>query len=137
MDRYLGNLTRDLLDTYNVSEGKISLNSQIEPLKLDVESVIPLGLIVNELMSNALKYAFPEDKDGVIDVSLKEDAGMLYLKVADNGVGLDQHQLQAKKDSFGHTLIRAFRSKLDAEIDISSERGTIVSLKIGKYKKVV
>jgi len=137
MDRYLGSLTRDLLDTYNVSEGKISLNNDIEPLKLDVESVIPLGLIVNELMSNALKYAFPEDRDGVIDVLLKEEDGYLYLKVADNGIGLDEKQLKVKQDSFGHTLIRAFRSKLDAEIDISANRGTIVSLKIAKYKKVV
>jgi len=137
MDRYLGNLTRDLLETYNVSEGKISLNNNIEPLKLDVESVIPLGLIVNELMSNALKYAFPEDRDGSIEVILKEEDGYLYLQVGDNGIGLDEKQLKVKQDSFGHTLIKAFRNKLDAEINISANEGTIVSLKIAKYKKVV
>ena len=137
MDRYLGKLTHDLLETYNVSEGEISLNNDIEPLKLDVESVIPLGLIVNELMSNALKYAFPEDRDGAIDVLLKEEDGYLYLQVSDNGIGLDEVQLKSKQDSFGHTLIRAFRNKLNAEIDISTNEGTIVSLKIANYKKVV
>jgi two-component sensor histidine kinase len=130
-------MTRDLLETYNVSEGKISLNNHIEPLKLDVESVIPLGLIVNELMSNALKYAFPEDRDGSIEVILKEEDGYLYLQVGDNGIGLDEKQLKVKQDSFGHTLIKAFRNKLDAEINISANEGTIVSLKIAKYKKVV
>lgn len=137
MDRYLGDLTRDLLNTYNVSEGKISLHNDIAPLKLDVESVIPLGLIVNELMSNALKYAFPEGRDGIIDVVLKEEYGILHLKIADNGIGLNTEQLKTKRDSFGHTLIRAFKNKLDAEIDISANNGTIVELKIGKYKKVV
>jgi len=137
MDRYLGNLTRDLLNTYNISEGKISLNNEIDPLKLDVESVIPLGLIVNELISNALKYAFPENRDGRIDVVLKEVGDALHLKVADNGVGLNEDQLRIKKDSFGHTLIRAFKNKLNADIDIKSKDGTIVSLTIGNYKKVV
>ena len=137
MDRYLGSLTKDLLDTYNVSEGVITLDNQIEPLKLDVDSVIPLGLIVNELMSNALKYAFPENRDGTIAVLLKEQGESLLLQVSDNGVGMKEDQVDANSDSFGHTLIRAFKSKLDAKIDIQSKEGTVVKLIINNYKKVV
>ena len=136
MDRYLGNLTRDLLNTYHVSEGKITLHQDIEPLKLDVDSVIPLGLIVNELMSNALKYAFPNDRNGQISVKLKEQNDCLYLQVTDDGIGLDKNQTENEKDSFGHALIRAFKNKLDADIDIKSEEGTMISLKIINYKKV-
>ena len=137
MDRYLGSLTKDLLDTYNISEGMIILDNQIEPLKLDVDSVIPMGLIVNELMSNALKYAFPENRDGKIAVLLKEQGASLLLQVSDNGIGMKEQQINSNSESFGYTLIRAFKNKLDAKIDIQSEGGTVVSLVINNYKKVV
>jgi len=136
MDRYLLNLTNDLLSTYNVSEGEISLETDIDELKLDVESVVPLGLIVNELMSNSLKYAFPENRNGTIKVSLKEKSDNLILSVSDNGIGLNQEQVKVKTDSFGHSLIRAFKRKLNAKINIESEVGTSITLQIKNYKKV-
>jgi two-component sensor histidine kinase len=115
----------------------IILDNQIEPLKLDVDSVIPMGLIVNELMSNALKYAFPENRDGKIAVLLKEQGASLLLQVSDNGIGMKEQQINSNSESFGYTLIRAFKNKLDAKIDIQSEGGTVVSLVINNYKKVV
>ena len=65
---------------------------KIDDLNIDVDTLIPLGLIVNELISNALKHAFPGDTKGTITVGLTESNGRLLLTVDDDGVGLDQNR---------------------------------------------
>lgn len=136
MQPYIEKLSKHLLNTYQVEKGDIKIDSQIEDLTLDVETVVPIGLIINELMSNALKYAFPDERGGTISINLSEKEDQLYLDVIDDGIGLTESQLSAKTETFGHSLIRAFKSKLDAEIVISSNKGTQVSLTIKNYKKV-
>lgn len=131
---YLTKLCQDLFSTYDISDGQIQLTTDIDDIQLDVDSVIPIGLIVNELMTNSLKYAFPDDQIGEILVSLKESKNVLQLIVADNGVGLDDEKLENKKDSFGHRLIRAFRQKLDAEVNIENDKGTKITIDINNYK---
>jgi len=137
MDQYLNKLARDLLRNYKISTGSISLKTEAHDLKLDVETVIPIGLIVNELVTNALKYAFPDDRDGHILIDLDEKEDRLVLSVSDNGVGLDQARLEGSSDSFGQKLIQAFRSKLAAELDIDGSDGTSVTLTIKNYKKAI
>jgi len=61
---YLNKLSTDLINTYNLSEGQIEIEKDIDELILDVEYVVPIGLIINELISNALKYAFPDQQNG-------------------------------------------------------------------------
>ncbi len=135
MNEYLVKLSNDLFSTYNISQGSIQLDTDIDNIQLDVETVIPIGLIVNELISNALKYAFPEGQSGHILVSLKEQQGKLQLKVEDNGVGFDQTKILARDDtSFGHFMIDIFRHKLGAELHIDGSQGTKVDLQIGTYK---
>jgi len=107
-----------------------------ESLTLDVETVVPIGLIINELVTNSVKYAFDGRSVGTITITLQEVDNLLNLVVFDDGIGLDPGQLQSKKDSFGHSLIRAFKDKLDADIDIKSDRGTRVQLLIKSYKKL-
>lgn len=135
MDQYLNKLARDLLRNYKVSAGSISLKTEANDLKLDVETVIPIGLIVNELVTNALKYAFPDDRDGQIFIDLAEKENQLVLSVSDNGIGLDENLLQGSSDSFGQKLIQAFRSKLAADLEIDGSDGTSVTLTIKNYKK--
>jgi len=135
MKKYLEKLSNDLFYTYNISEGSIQLETEIENINLDVETVIPIGLIVNELISNALKYAFPDGKYGVIKVLLKEQQGKLILCVSDNGIGFDQAKAIAKNDeSFGHFMVDIFKNKLDANLNIDGTAGTKIDLEIGKYK---
>ena len=136
MKNYLPKLASDLFAAYNIQGDHIILKTDIDQLKLDVESVIPIGLIVNELITNSLKYAFPNNRAGEIVVSLKEINKSLYLQVEDNGIGLDKDQLDKKEKSFGHSLIKAFRTKLDAEIEINSDDGTRILLIINQYKKI-
>ena len=135
MNKYLVKLSNDLFSTYNISQGSIALETDIDNIQLDVETVIPIGLIVNELISNSLKYAFPEGQAGHISVSLKEQQGKLQLKVEDDGIGFDEAKLLARDDqSFGHFMIDIFKHKLGAELLIDGSQGTKVDLRIGTYK---
>jgi two-component sensor histidine kinase len=132
--KYFEKLIEGLFESYNIHPDRIKLAMSIEELNLDVDTVIPLGLVVNELVSNALKYAFPGDRHGTISISLKEENELLLLSVADDGVGINE-QWKEENDSFGYQLIHAFKEKLEADLDVSSIAGTAVTLSIRDYQK--
>ena len=100
---------------------------------MDVDTIIPLGLILNELITNALKYAFPEGTaQGKIGVILKENTRGLLLEVQDNGKGLPAGFQPETASSMGFQLIRSFAAKLKAELNIVNEQGTKVQMLIAK-----
>jgi|GEM_PF-627977 len=131
---YLNKLTSELFDTYNINNDRITLNLNIENIDLDVETMVPLGLIINELVSNSLKHAFPGNKTGIIDVSLQEINKSLMLAIHDNGIGTTQEQMEAS-NSFGNRLIKAFSNKLKANFSVEEQNGTLVKLEVKSYKK--
>jgi len=136
MEDYLPKLCQNLFDTYNINGDFLRLTTNIQAIKLDVETVIPLGLIVNELITNALKYAFPDDRPGVISVELKEENECLMLAVKDNGVGFPETKANDTHNGFGHKLISAFKEKLNADINFTHTGGTKIELVIRSYKKM-
>ncbi len=129
---YIEKLSKEIFHTYNISEDIVQLELHVEDIDLDVETVVPLGLIINELITNSLKYAFPENQKGNIEISLKEKAGKLILKLEDNGVGLDPSEFQSAT-SFGNRLVNILTDQLDGKISVSSENGTLVSIEINSY----
>jgi len=131
---YLGNLAQSLFDSYNIRPGKISFNPDIDPLNLDVDTAIPVGLIVNELISNTLKYAFPDDKEGELIVSLKQKNDALELKVSDDGVGMPSDFNADESKGFGMRLIQVLGEKLEATLSITSGQGTQVFMKFKNYQ---
>jgi len=134
---YFEKLIQSLFDSYKVSESRIALDMDIDSLTLDVDTVVPLGLIVNELVSNTFKHAFPENRSGRISISLKETAkGQLKLSVSDDGVGMEEIAIDTNKDSFGYKMIRAFQAKLEGEMEVTSNNGTTVGILIGEYKQI-
>ncbi|NND32177.1 MAG: tetratricopeptide repeat protein [Saprospiraceae bacterium] len=133
---YFEKLIKSLFHSYNISPERINLQTEIDELQLDVETVIPLGLIVNELVTNALKYAFPHDNTGTIIVRLVELDQILHLEVADNGIGLDHLQDQKLNKSFGFRLINAFRQQLKAELRIDGKQGTCVQMDFKSFRNV-
>jgi two-component sensor histidine kinase len=130
---YIGKLGQSLFDSYNVDRDKVSFNMETEPLHLDVDTLIPIGLILNELLSNALKHAFPEDKTGEIKVTFKRQSEDLLLSVQDNGVGYSATNPAQKKKSFGMTLIDAFSDKLNAAVEVLEQGGTAINIYIKNY----
>lgn len=134
---YFGKLINGLFDSYNIRQGDIKLEIEVAPLNLDVDTVIPIGLIVNELVSNSLKYAFEGRETGTISINLKEEEGVLKLQVKDDGVGMGQAAKEAMGSSFGYKLVKAFVSQLDANLTVNTIPGTDVRIDIRRYKKAV
>lgn len=127
---YFEKLCNNLFDSYSVNPDQVKLILQIENLDLEIDQVIPLGLIANELISNALKHAFNIQKSGELLVSLKQEHNGLHFKVEDNGIGIAPEVLQGKTDSFGYQMINAFKEKLDAELYFRNEGGLKVEMVI-------
>lgn len=132
MQEYVDQLSRKLFTTYKVSDNQVRLHVKVDPILLDVDTAIPVGLILNELITNSLKYAFPDGKEGNLWVSLGESDGKLTLSVQDDGVGVKE--VVPKSTSFGMKLLNAFKQKLDADFEISSENGLKVDYHIRRYQ---
>ncbi len=131
---YLEKLVEELFHTYNINRDVIQLDLAIEEIDLDVDTMIPLGLIINELVSNSLKHAFDENENGQITISLREEHDNLVLKVMDDGKGVTEEEL-FKSNSFGNRLLRAFSQKLKAKYSIETRDGTKITMTISNYLK--
>lgn len=128
MNDYLINLSKYVLDSFG-AENRISFEYFIDSIELDVDTAIPLGLIVNELLTNCFKYAFPNNKKGKITISLqKNDENILLLKVTDCGIGMKDTELK-KSTGFGTRLIKLLAQQLEGELNYESKKGTSISLK--------
>lgn len=132
---YFIKLIRNLFDSYNIRRNQIELTLEVEDLNLDVDTVIPIGLIINELVSNSLKYAFPGKRQGNILVRLEERDDRLELTVRDNGKGISSQEMEQLGSSFGYRLIKVFQNQLNAELTVKDQEGMLVEMKIRKYRK--
>ena len=110
--------------------------SEIADIHLDVETVVPLGLVINELQTNALKYEFPGDIKDVIGIEWSELDNVFVLVVRDNGIGICNVDNILNGYSFGYSMISVFASKLETDLLIQNAEGKKVTLKIKNYKKL-
>ena len=128
--QYIAKLTDSLRRSYNIDPDRISITTDIEAGKQDVDLMIPLGLITNELISNALKHAFTDGRQGHISVSLKRENNNLKLSVKDNGVGIPDKDVSNTSASMGMKIVHAFTSKLKGQLSVHEDEGTEFILKI-------
>ncbi|NND06846.1 MAG: tetratricopeptide repeat protein [Saprospiraceae bacterium] len=135
MQTYFDKLIDGIFETVNTGQQNIQLQKDIAPITLDIDSVVPLGLITNELITNALKHAFKDREEGLLRVALFERKDDLFLVVEDDGKGMSEDFFTSKSTSFGHKLIQAFVRNLRAEIKVNSEKGTRIELIVRKYQK--
>lgn len=131
---YIQKLTTNLINSYRIDQKQIKITQNIAPISLDADTLIPLALILNELISNALKYAFQEQEKGEIDVAINHLAGGLEIVVSDNGRGLPPGFQPELSSSLGFKLIRSFVNKMKAHLDILSERGTKISILVPDFQ---
>jgi two-component sensor histidine kinase len=129
---YIEQLSKNLFESYTINPDRIKFITHVDSITLDVDTLIPLGLIVNELISNALKHAFPDDRQGILEVTIKEDGGNFHLEVSDNGIGMENLKPATFHTSFGMQMIEAFAQKLKAKLEIRNDHGFRVSLHIPK-----
>ncbi len=124
MKHYFENLGMFILDSFDMSD-RIKLSCSMEPMELNVDRAIPIGLIVNEIITNSLKYAFPDGKEGQISISLEEKNEHLYLRIADDGIGMGDHP-ETKGTGFGTQLVELLTRQLDGKMTLTTQRGTEV-----------
>jgi len=129
MRDYFQKLSNSLLQTFDARE-QVDVTIDMEPIELDMDTAIPIGLMVNELITNALKYAFPDRRNGRIEVRLqREDPEHLQLSIADNGVGKEPSNAP-KGTGFGSQLIQLLTQQLQGVMQESHGAGTSVTFRL-------
>ncbi len=125
-DAYAKSLARDLFRSYGIDPGRIALNTEAKGVSLALNEAVPCALIMNELVSNALKYAFPEERKGEIDIALTAiDGNKVELRVGDNGVGLPEGLDFRNTESLGLQIVTILaEGQLEGEIQLDRTEGT-------------
>jgi PAS domain S-box-containing protein len=122
---YVKNLTGFLYRSYVIDPSIVTIAVDIQGIQLNIEKAIPCGLIINELVSNSLKYAFPSGNAGRVFVGLTaSDDSILKLVVSDNGVGLPEHISLRAAESLGLQLVASLADQLGATIEVKRVGGT-------------
>jgi PAS domain S-box-containing protein len=126
---YIRQIASHLFSSYGVGGDRVRLLTNLETISLNVDAAVPCGLIISELVSNSLKYAFPESRRGEVKIDLHaRQKGMAQLVVADNGIGLRSDVDWATARSLGWRLVRSLAEQLGAEVEVKSSAGTEVQL---------
>ncbi|EGJ48968.1 histidine kinase dimerization/phosphoacceptor domain -containing protein [Desulfocurvibacter africanus] len=122
-DSYLSSVISFLMQSYRRNSSSVRLIKDLEDLALPVTVAIPCGLMVNELLSNSLKYAFPDGRAGAIEVSFRRDGDRYVLRVADDGVGLPPDIDPLDTSSLGLKLVLTLVRQLKGNLDIQPAPG--------------
>jgi two-component sensor histidine kinase len=122
---YIPEMVQYLSDSFDIA-GQIHFRLKIDPLNLDVAYAIPLALIINEAVTNSIKYAFPGKSKGEISISLSDHEGQIKLELADNGIGMDSNIPNTEQDSLGLDLMKGLSKDINAEISFNTNYGTTI-----------
>ena len=121
---YIQSLVSNLFHSYNIKEDQIRPILEIKDINLNIETAIPCGLIINELISNCLKYAFPNQMKGEIIITLKSIEDKFELFIGDNGIGLPENINLSEIETLGILLVKSLTEQIDGKISIYRKHGT-------------
>jgi two-component sensor histidine kinase/ligand-binding sensor domain-containing protein len=134
ISEYLDSLVEDLISTYEIST-KVRLDKQIEANSFGFDTLIPLGLLLNEIVSNSLKYAFPDRAEGTIIFHLKKEGTKFLLLIGDDGIGMSPDQLTNPRKTLGIDLIMILTEQLNGTIELVEGKGTIYKIRFESIDK--
>ncbi|MGB0881925.1 MAG: histidine kinase dimerization/phosphoacceptor domain -containing protein, partial [Vicingaceae bacterium] len=120
---YISSLSKNLVHSYGIYSNLVELKTKLEEVFLNLDLSIPCGLILNELISNALKYAFTDGKKGIIKIELFEKNDLINLIVEDNGLGLPNTINYKETDSLGLQLVMTLAEQIDAKVELNNKKG--------------
>jgi len=127
---YIDSLAARLFSAYCVDPGRIRLEMSLEPVRIALDQAIPCGLILNELVSNALKHAFPAGREGTIRISLRRAGrGRLTLSIGDDGIGIPADFRWEESRSLGLQVVHTLVAQLHADLEVKGEGGTTYCLR--------
>jgi two-component sensor histidine kinase len=128
MALYIGELVSYLEDSFSTWP-RIRFELDVQPLELDVSQAVPLGLVLNEVITNSIKYAFPDGRTGIVSISLSTAAlHHCLLTISDNGVGIPAQSPDKKPGSLGMRLIEALTGNLEGCFTIENNDGVTVRI---------
>jgi len=126
---YVDSLVGILMQTYAIKPSQVVVDVAVEPIEVGVDTAIPLGLVVNELISNSLKHAFPPNQPGRVEIALRRPTpDRLELVVRDNGRGFPMGFNWRKSPTFGLHLVSILTEQLQGTLDVTSSRGVAFRL---------
>lgn len=130
---YLQNLAINLLSSYSIDEN-VELKMDLQEVDLILDQAIPCGLLVNELITNALKYAWKPNEKGIISIELHEENKQVSLRIADDGIGLPVPFEEISTDTLGLQLVITLIEQLDGEFRVNIQNGTEYLIKFENIK---
>ena len=130
---YIQKLTNYLFHSYDINRNVIQLSLSIQNVLMDVDKAIPCGLIINELISNSLKHAFPSGRAGEISIDFKQTNDVFTLMVSDNGIGLTGDINFRETESLGLQLVNTLVEQLDGSISLEGKSGTAFRIQFGGF----
>jgi len=126
---YIQSFSTHLFQTYMVDSTKIKLNMDVDDIQIDINKAIPCGILLNELVSNSIKHAFPSGRKGQIKIRLKQTkAGRISLEVKDNGVGFPKNIDFRKPETLGLQLINDLSKQIRATLRVEIKAGTKITV---------
>lgn len=131
---YIENLVRQIERSLPGSDIDVLTDLEPNDEKVNIDNAIPLGLMINELLTNSFKHAFPNNEKGIISISLRLADNMCIIRFADNGVGLPENFNFTEQKSMGMDLIHILAEQLDATLKIESKNGSSFELMIPSIK---
>jgi len=130
LQSYISKIIPAIFNTYSIEPGRVTLNSDVQEVPISISQASPLGLIINELISNSLKYAFPDDRKGEITITMKKADKELELTVMDDGVGMPEGLEWRNSNSLGLKLICSLtENQLGGSVEMERNNGTKFTIK--------
>ena len=115
------------------SDATIKHELELENVSVGITQALPIGLLINEILTNSFKYAFKYRREGTIKICLKECNGLVHLNIGDDGIGIDKKRF-SERNSLGKKLIESLLAQLDAEYEIDFESGLSYNIKFAKVE---
>lgn len=121
---YVENISRNLVHSYAATDSPPLLNLDLDDIQLNLDTAIPCGLIINELLTNSLKYAFPAGKQGKIEIAIRKKDANVTINISDNGKGLPKEIDFRNTESLGLQLVVSLVEQINGKIRLDTKKGT-------------
>jgi two-component sensor histidine kinase len=129
---YISDLVHYLFGAYRMRDGRVTLSLDVQDCAMTIETAIPCGLIINELVSNALKHAFPDGRKGEVQISFGRMNGQYTLAVCDNGIGIPADLDLSQTNSLGMVLIATLVEQIEGTLEWGRDGGTAATITLGQ-----
>ena len=134
MNDYISKLIDGLINSFGYERSNLQLDIDFPEIKLDVDSAVPIGLIINELVINAFKYAYENIETPALKVKLKQKGDHLHLEIEDNGNGKPEEVNSS--NSFGYKLVKSLVRQIRGEMSVTVQKGLNYSIEIRDFKLI-